>query len=123
FDACCVYKTTDGGVTWSSRSQGLINGPRALLIDPSAPNVLYASNVYSGTYRSTDGGRHWVALPGVDGCGNGYYFLGRAVDPAHAGTLYAARHDSVCRSEEHTSELQSRFDLVCRLLLEKKKRS
>src|SRR5207249_8206967 len=25
------------------------------------------------------------------------------------------------RSEEHTSELQSRFDLVCRLLLEKKK--
>src|SRR5699024_12169212 len=24
-----------------------------------------------------------------------------------------------CRSEEHTSELQSRFDLVCRLLLEK----
>src|SRR5699024_12299925 len=26
------------------------------------------------------------------------------------------------RSEEHTSELQSRFDLVCRLLLEKKNR-
>src|SRR5699024_12511646 len=29
--------------------------------------------------------------------------------------------DSI-RSEEHTSELQSRFDLVCRLLLEKKKK-
>src|SRR5437868_13255324 len=27
------------------------------------------------------------------------------------------------RSEEHTSELQSRFDLVCRLLLEKKKKN
>src|SRR5207249_10316104 len=27
----------------------------------------------------------------------------------------------IARSEEHTSELQSRFDLVCRLLLEKKK--
>src|SRR2546421_6247520 len=27
------------------------------------------------------------------------------------------------RSEEHTSELQSRSDLVCRLLLEKKKRN
>src|ERR1041385_9496049 len=27
-----------------------------------------------------------------------------------------------CRSEEHTSELQSRLHLVCRLLLEKKKR-
>src|SRR5207249_5378281 len=31
-------------------------------------------------------------------------------------------HDNDGRSEEHTSELQSRFDLVCRLLLEKKKR-
>src|SRR6266513_2715578 len=30
---------------------------------------------------------------------------------------------SAKRSEEHTSELQSRFDLVCRLLLEKKKRN
>src|SRR5438067_6795803 len=29
---------------------------------------------------------------------------------------------NVPRSEEHTSELQSRFDLVCRLLLEKKKK-
>src|SRR5699024_11481105 len=29
--------------------------------------------------------------------------------------------DEILRSEEHTSELQSRFDLVCRLLLEKKK--
>src|SRR5439155_4123981 len=36
----------------------------------------------------------------------------------------AGRHDvreSVARSEEHTSELQSRGHLVCRLLLEKKK--
>src|SRR5699024_11570727 len=33
----------------------------------------------------------------------------------------SSRHGS-WRSEDHTSELQSRFDLVCRLLLEKKKR-
>src|SRR2546422_8445751 len=31
------------------------------------------------------------------------------------------RHER-CRSEEHTSELQSRLHLVCRLLLEKKKK-
>src|SRR6266403_367264 len=31
------------------------------------------------------------------------------------------RGESCRRSEEHTSELQSRIDLVCRLLLEKKK--
>src|SRR5438067_13812588 len=42
-------------------------------------------------------------------------------DPA-AGILGAiAENDVDLRSEEHTSELQSRFDLVCRLLLEKKK--
>src|SRR5699024_12017462 len=34
----------------------------------------------------------------------------------HTRKLY-----NLARSEEHTSELQSRFDLVCRLLLEKKK--
>src|SRR2546421_11315066 len=32
------------------------------------------------------------------------------------------RCESAPRSEEHTSELQSRSDLVCRLLLEKKKK-
>src|SRR5699024_12538726 len=33
--------------------------------------------------------------------------------------LFMTGH-TILRSEEHTSELQSRFDLVCRLLLEKK---
>src|SRR5437867_9672077 len=32
------------------------------------------------------------------------------------------RHRLIERSEEHTSELQSPYDLVCRLLLEKKKK-
>src|SRR5699024_12221615 len=35
--------------------------------------------------------------------------------------LHVIQPFCVPRSEEHTSELQSRFDLVCRLLLEKKK--
>src|SRR5437868_11966128 len=36
-------------------------------------------------------------------------------------TAYPRTAITISRSEEHTSELQSRFDLVCRLLLEKKK--
>src|SRR5699024_11817540 len=40
-----------------------------------------------------------------------------------AAAAYAAVLFMVLRSEEHTSELQSRFDLVCRLLLEEKKHS
>src|SRR5438105_15049564 len=40
-----------------------------------------------------------------------------------AGSRFWSRQSrSMERSEEHTSELQSRVDLVCRLLLEKKKR-
>src|SRR5690625_6056219 len=59
-------------------------------------------------------------------------------DDSHAGALWAetafpqaecqewpqrlrAANLAGCRSEEHTSELQSRGHLVCRLLLEKKK--
>src|SRR2546421_4769468 len=43
------------------------------------------------------------------------------VHPA-AGLGDELEHHLERRSEEHTSELQSRSDLVCRLLLEKKKR-
>src|SRR5699024_11921622 len=35
-------------------------------------------------------------------------------------TIPARINERVSRSEEHTSELQSRFEIVCRLLLEKK---
>src|SRR5438874_8737707 len=62
------------------------------------------------------------------------YFLFPAVRIALSGhplMVYAARYKEIIandngplslRSEEHTSELQSRRDLVCRLLLEKKKK-
>src|SRR2546429_5250608 len=39
-----------------------------------------------------------------------------------AKRLEDAGYETWCRSEEHTSELQSRLHLVCRLLLEKKKK-
>src|SRR5687768_17624375 len=52
------------------------------------------------------------------------------LDEDHARTSYGASLDQalqnisdVVRSEEHTSELQSRLHLVCRLLLEKKKKN
>src|SRR2546421_7047537 len=53
----------------------------------------------------------------------------RGVRPLVGGGVTRKRSDcrksraaSLARSEEHTSELQSRSDLVCRLLLEKKKK-
>src|SRR5699024_12852429 len=53
------------------------------------------------------GGIGLVRLGGVGGCGC-----------LAVATTHAAETDE--RSEEHTSELQSRFELVCRLLLETK---
>src|SRR3712207_7507167 len=41
--------------------------------------------------------------------------------PRHHRQQHLGRPDAADRSEEHTSELQSRQYLVCRLLLEKKK--
>src|SRR5437868_12504104 len=47
--------------------------------------------------------------------------LRRPAPAVHTGRDVGPAAGPASRSEEHTSELQSRFDLVCRLLLEKKK--
>src|SRR3989442_10754675 len=52
-----------------------------------------------------------------------FFLLRRAANSAASLTRLAKsapEKPGVCRSEEHTSELQSRPHLVCRLLLEKK---
>src|SRR5690606_37337806 len=51
------------------------------------------------------------------------YKNGRRTQALVPPTSLTTRISSTRRSEEHTSELQSRENLVCRLLLEKKKKS
>src|SRR5438309_8021796 len=46
----------------------------------------------------------------------------RSMRASCVSSAYKSEIAGVLRSEEHTSELQSQFHLVCRLLLEKKKR-
>src|SRR5438067_6957137 len=71
--------------------------------------------------------RSLAARTRTPSCGNA-----RLGEPREGNPIQACRdreaerlehrgHQVHRRSEEHTSELQSRFDLVCRLLLEKKK--
>src|SRR2546421_9172782 len=59
-------------------------------------------------------------------CNGGEDLADRVVTQPHRPGVLAQRRRpyrlSAVRSEEHTSELQSRSDLVCRLLLEKKKK-
>src|SRR3712207_7658528 len=49
--------------------------------------------------------------------------VGRQVEQRRPARLDGFAHAGDLRSEEHTSELQSRQYLVCRLLLEKKKKT
>src|SRR6267378_3876708 len=49
-------------------------------------------------------------------------FRSAAAACGDCGSRFDPHRPSRARSEEHTSELQSRRDLVCRLLLEKKKK-
>src|SRR5699024_5663277 len=53
----------------------------------------------------------------------GYSAANYLIERGHSRIGLAGIDRSSTRSEEHTSELQSRFDLVCRLLLEKKNKT
>src|SRR5690349_22632119 len=83
----------------------------------TSPSRAHAGSHGTGLHRQCGcrGGR--TPLPPLVGWGS--RCLGSKLSPScqfpPAGTILPAY-----RSEEHTSELQSRRDLVCRLLLEKK---
>src|SRR2546430_8928585 len=70
---------------------------------------------YTTLFRSDAQGVHGAEVAQQFGGGGGVAGLGGG----HG--LLAGRADRPVRSEEHTSELQSQSNLVCRLLLEKKK--
>src|SRR5438094_7158902 len=61
-----------------------------------------------------------VVVSALGGATNGLLEAGSLAARGEIGMAMAIA-DRLERSEEHTSELQSPYDLVCRLLLEKKK--
>src|SRR2546430_9773841 len=80
---------------------------------------------YTTLFRSADVDRSVVCVPAETGRTQPLPARphARALVSLQSG-LCRLRENSVsraCRSEEHTSELQSQSNLVCRLLLEKKK--
>src|SRR5207249_598346 len=94
---------------------GAIGGQRASIL-PYDPNY-YPSPCPSRTIQTSNGSYETCTLPpslqhlfGTDNLGRDIFSRVLAALPLDL------------ESEEHTSELQSRFDLVCRLLLEKKNR-
>src|SRR3712207_7586043 len=81
---------------------------------------------YTTLFRSRDGVVRRCLFEGMEehlvACLRGRGLEGLD-DPDRVDALRVQRGDRVRRSEEHTSELQSRQYLVCRLLLEKKKKN
>src|SRR3712207_7426291 len=77
---------------------------------------------YTTLFRSLTVHRHWTRRVGIGLGVRAPAVLRRGAKRRHE--LGLRRHRPLdLRSEEHTSELQSRQYLVCRLLLEKKTRS
>src|SRR5690606_41370589 len=95
----------------------------------SCPHATPTTEIYPLSLHDALPISHGVRIRGVPGQIMAHGTLldrAHAVLPAVAGDEVAARvahgaHAELARSEEHTSELQSRENLVCRLLLEKKK--
>src|SRR2546430_15241718 len=80
---------------------------------------------YTTLFRSTANAEGYAAA--LDGLTNGVELvavldLRAAPGPASRPAADELARRGVARSEEHTSELQSQSNLVCRLLLEKKKK-
>src|SRR2546422_5507213 len=76
---------------------------------------------YTTLFRSRT--RHSRAAPPPDGTSPIVSRAGSRAPRRSDGTARRHRPAAPARSEEHTSELQSRLHLVCRLLLEKKKKT
>jgi len=93
-----VFKSTNGGESWSAINTGLDPYVEALAIDPATPTTLYAGTYSGGVFKSTNGGKHWSAVNAGLTC---LYVLALAVDPATPTTLYAGTYGGgVCKTTD-----------------------
>ncbi len=95
-----VYKSTDGGTTWTIISNGLPTSPSqkgriSIDISQSNPNVLYAqycdaSGGLQGVYKTINEGDSWVAVNSnqLTNVGFNYWFGGIFIDPTNEDTIY-----------------------------------
>ena len=91
-----LYKSTDGGTTWTQLKAGLPNGVGriGIAVAQSDSSRLYAwvnDADACGIYRSSDAGATWTKTNTEERvCGRGDDFAGVAVDPTDANMVYVA---------------------------------
>src|SRR5699024_11632089 len=97
-------------------AKSLINHSKFIAIKPNDIAIESCDLLLRHKYNDDISGKNILVI----GTGNLAIKIALRTAERQANVYIHGRSD---RSEEHTSELQSRFDLVCRLLLEKKKKT
>lgn len=94
-----VYRSTDGGASWTHRGLRETRQIAAIVVHPSQPSTVYvaaqgnhwAPSTDRGVYRSTDGGATWTKVLAGDNPTTGAIDL--KLDPADPNVIYAAMWD------------------------------
>ena len=95
-----VFKTTNGGGSWTPMTDNLPSlAVAALAVDPSTASRVYTASPNLGVYRSENGGVDWTPLSGsptrlTDCCDT------LIVDPTNSDKLYMTSLDGVYRSTD-----------------------
>src|SRR5207249_9788279 len=109
---------------WSNRlwplKSAIRNRQSAIVISPNSRTTLHGLDGARDSPRRSSGGRSSERDSRGLRAGGTRRRSGSGIAQPPAGCRRGPRRLRSPRSEQHTSELQSRFDLVCRLLLEKK---
>jgi len=91
-----VYRSTDGGLSWAGRFDGIPNSGAnlaAIVIDPGSASTLYATLGHS-VFKSTNSGKTWqeTALQGA--------IMSLAIDPRNPATLYAGSQQGLLKTDD-----------------------
>src|SRR6476661_7160828 len=92
-----IYKTTDGGKTFTHIGLRETQTIARIVIDKSNPEVVYVAspghlfgaNAERGIYKTTDGGKTWNKIKYID---DNTGFTDIAMDPSNSNVLYAASY-------------------------------
>ncbi|MBS1791491.1 MAG: hypothetical protein JST85_27525 [Acidobacteria bacterium] len=92
-----IYKSTDGGKTFSNVGLKETQSIARIVVDPKNPDTVYVaalghlfgSNKERGIYKTTDGGKTWTNVKFID---EDTGFTDLVIDPADTKTLYAASY-------------------------------
>src|SRR6266508_1517139 len=90
-----IYKTTDGGKTFTHMGLRDTQTIARIVIDPRSPDTVYVAspghlfgpNPDRGVYKTTDGGRTWNKVKFID---EDTGFTDIAIDPSNSNILYAS---------------------------------